>query len=385
MKVIHGGVCAPSGFVAAGINCGIKKNKKDLALIYSQVPAVASGLFTSNTFKAAPVRLSKKYLSRGRAQAIIANSGNANCFTGTYGLIYAEKMAQATAKALAIKKQNVLIASTGIIARPLPIERIKKSLPKLVKSLSEKGNFSAAEAILTTDTFVKEIAVQVKLGGSVVNIGAMAKGAGMISPKVSTMLCFITTDALITIEALKYALAAAADKSFNNITVDGCMSTNDTVLIMANGLAKNPCISLRPCLPAGRDRNFSLFSEGLNYVCLEMAKSIVRDAEGATKFIEINVDGARDIALAREIGLSVANSNLFKTAVYGESPNWGRIIAAVGSLGLKMRQDDIKIKFSSFRKKYVKIDIILRMGKAGSRIYTSDLTPEYIKINAEYS
>lgn len=378
MKVIHGGVCAPSGFVASGINCGIKKNKKDLALIYSQVPAVASGLFTANTFKAAPVRLSKKYLARGRAQAIIANSGNANCFTGTYGLIYAEKMAQATAKALAIKKENVLIASTGIIARPLPIERIEKGLPRLVKSLSEKGNLSAAEAILTTDTFVKEIAVQVKLGGSVVNIGAMAKGAGMISPKVSTMLCFITTDALITIEALKYTLAAAADKSFNNITVDGCMSTNDTVFIMANGLAKNPCISLR-------DKSFSLFSEGLNYVCLEMAKSIVRDAEGATKFIEINVDGARDDAMAREIGLSVANSNLFKTAVYGESPNWGRIIAAVGSLGLKMRQDDIKIKFSSFRKKYVKIDIILRMGKAGSRIYTSDLTPEYIKINAEYN
>lgn len=378
MKVIHGGVCAPSGFVASGINCGIKKNKKDLALIYSQVPAVACGLFTSNTFKAAPVRLSKKYLGRGRAQAIIANSGNANCFTGTYGLIYAEKMAQATAKALAIKKQNVLIASTGIIARPLPIERIEKGLPKLVKSLSEKGNLSAAEAILTTDTFVKEIAVQVKLGSSSVNIGAMAKGAGMISPRVSTMLCFITTDALITIEALKYALAAAADKSFNNITVDGCMSTNDTVLIMANGLAKNPCISLR-------DKSFSVFCEGLNYVCLEMAKSIIRDAEGATKFIEINVDGARDDAMAREIGLSVANSNLFKTAVYGESPNWGRIIAAVGSLGLKMRQDDIKIKFSSFRKKYVKIDIILRMGKAGNRIYTSDLTPEYIKINAEYS
>lgn len=378
MRVISGGVCAPGGFVAAGINCGIKKKKKDLALIYSKVPAVAAGLFTANTFKAAPVRLSKKYLSTGKAQAIIANSGNANCFTGTYGLIYAERMADAAAGALAVKKEDVLVASTGIIGRPLPIERIEKSIPKLVESLSDKGDSSAAEAILTTDTFIKEIAVQARIGNSSVKIGAMAKGAGMISPRLSTMFCFITTDVLITPEALRYAIKIAADKSFNNITVDGCMSTNDTIFVLANGLAKNPCISLR-------DKNFSLFCETLSYVCLEMARAIVRDAEGATKFIEINVEGARDEALAREIGLSVANSNLFKTAVYGESPNWGRIIAAVGSFGLKVKEENIRIKFSSFRRKNVKIDIILGIGKAGCRIYTSDLTPEYVKINAAYN
>lgn len=377
MKIVPYGVCAPRGFIAAGINCGIKK-KEDLALIYSEVPAVACGLFTANTFKAAPVRLSKRHLSNGSAQAIIANSGNANCFTGTYGLIYAERMAEMSAKALSIKKQDVLVASTGIIGKPLPITRIEKGLPKLVKSLSKDGSFSAAEAILTTDTFRKEIAVQIKIGGSLVNIAAIAKGAGMISPKLSTMLCFITTDALITRQALRYALKLAADRSFNSITVDGCMSTNDTVFVLANGLAKNPCIGLR-------DKNFISFCQGLSYVCLEMAKAIVKDAEGATKFIQINVEGAKDEAMAREIGLSVANSDLFKTAVYGESPNWGRIIAAVGSVGLKMKEDDVRIKFSSFRRENVKIDIMLNMGKAGCAIYTSDLTPEYIKINAEYS
>lgn len=379
MRIISGGVCAPKGFLAAGINCGIKKSKKkDLALIYSQVPAVACGVFTANTFKAAAVRLSKKNLAASSAQAVIINSGNANCFTGTYGLIYAQRMAQAAAKALALRKHNVLVASTGIIAKPLPIENIEKALPELIKSLSKKGNLSAAEAILTTDKFTKEIAAQIKIGPSLVNIGAMAKGAGMISPKMSTMLCVITTDALITAQALKYALKAAVGNSFNNVTVDGCMSTNDTVFILANGLSKNPCISLR-------DKNFPLFSAALNYACLEMAKSIVRDAEGATKFIEINVEGASNNAVAREIGLSVANSNLFKTAVYGESPNWGRIIAAVGSLGLKVKEEDIKIKFSSFRQKNVKIDISLRMGRAGCKVYTSDLTPEYVKINAAYS
>lgn len=399
MKFIRGGICAPQGFLASGINCGIKKKKKDLALIYSRVPATACGLFTANTFKAQSVRVSKKHLADSKAQAIIVNSGNANCFTGAYGLLSTRRMAEKTAKRLSINKKNVLVSSTGIIGRPLPIEQIERNLPRLVKSLSKKGNASASEAILTTDKVIKETALRIKMGSTFVNIGVMAKGAGMISPKMSTMLCFITTDALITPQALKYALKVAVDSSFNNITVDGCMSTNDAVFILANGLSGNPCISLSHRLPSIRrslpsvsrrlssirDKNFNNFLKGLNLVCLKMAQSIVRDAEGATKFIEINIDGASSNIVAREIGLSVANSNLFKTAVYGKSPNWGRIIAAVGSLGLKIKEEDIKIKFSSFKKRDVKIDIILDQGKGRSQIYTSDLTPEYVKINAGYN
>lgn len=379
MKFISGGICAPLGYVASGISCGIKRKKgKDLALIYSKVPARACGVFTSNTFKAAPLYLSKKHLADYRAQAIIANSGNANCFTGVCGLGYANRMAQITAQALQINTKDVLVASTGIIGRPLPIAKIEKGIPKLVKSLSRNTGFFAAEAILTTDTFAKEIALEINLGKARVRFGAIAKGAGMISPKMSTMLCFITTDAAIAPLALKAALKAAVDKTFNSITVDGCMSTNDTVFVLANGLAGNPCIGLK-----GED--FILFSQALAVVCLKMAEAIVRDGEGATKFIEINVQGASSVRVAREIGLSVANSNLFKTAVYGENPNWGRIIAAVGSLGMKMRQEDIKIKFTSFKDRDIQVDIALNMGQATARVYTSDLTPEYIKINAQYS
>ena len=378
MKTISGGVCAPRGFFASGINCGIKNKKKDLALIYSEVPAVASGVFTANTFKAQALRVSKEHLKGAKAQAIIANSGNANCFTGTYGLAYTQEMVEAVACGLSLGNKNVLVASTGIIGKVLPIQKIKKGVPKLVKSLARAGNRDAAAAIMTTDKAIKEIAVRVKIGGAVVNIGAMAKGAGMVSPKMATMLCFITTDVKITPLALKMALKNAVDNSFNNITVDGCMSTNDTVFILANGLSNSPVLTLK-------SRYYPEFARGLNFIAGKMAEAIVRGAEGATKFIEINVSGAVNDAIAREIGLSVANSNLFKTAAFGENPNWGRIIAAVGSLGIKIKEEDIKIKFSSFKRKDIKIDIILSPGRGKSRIYTSDLSSEYVKINAEYN
>ena len=380
MKFINYGVCAPLGFLASGISCGIKnkRNNKDLALIYSQIPAVSAGMFTTNTFKAAPIRISKRNLFNSKAQAIIANSGNANCFTGICGINYAQRMSQACAKELSINAKDVLVASTGIIAKPLPIIKIEKHVPGLVKVLSRQGGRSAAEAILTTDSFLKQAAVEFKIGKSKTRIGAIAKGAGMIAPNMSTMLCFITTDAKIKPLALKQALRDAVGNSFNNITIDGCMSTNDTVFIMANGLCGNKEINLK-------DKNSAVFSQALSVICDKMSKAIVRDAEGATKFIRIKIEGASSDYIAREIGLSVANSNLFKTAVYGENPNWGRIIAAVGSLGLNIREKAIKIKFSSFKSSDVTIDIGLSMGRGRAKIYTSDLTPKYIKINAEYN
>ncbi|HDZ77403.1 MAG TPA: bifunctional glutamate N-acetyltransferase/amino-acid acetyltransferase ArgJ [Candidatus Omnitrophica bacterium] len=378
MRIISGGVCAPRGFFASGVNCGIKNKKKDLALIYSKVPAIASGVFTANTFKAQALRVSKKHLKSAKAQAIIVNSGNANCFTGAYGLAYTQKMVEAAASGLSLSSNNVLVASTGIIGKTLPIQKIKKGMPKLIKSLARTGNRDAACAIMTTDKVIKEIAVRIKIGNTVVNIGAMAKGAGMVSPKMATMLCFITTDIKITPLALKQALKNAVSNSFNNITVDGCMSTNDTVFILANGLSNGPALTLK-------SRYYPEFMRALNFVAAKMAEAIVRDAEGATKFIEINVCGAASPAMAKEIGLSVANSNLFKTAAFGKNPNWGRIIAAVGSLGIRIKEEDIKIKFSSFKQKNIKIDIILNLGSGKSRIYTSDLSSEYVKINAEYT
>ncbi|MFQ5681254.1 MAG: bifunctional glutamate N-acetyltransferase/amino-acid acetyltransferase ArgJ [Candidatus Omnitrophota bacterium] len=378
MRVVSGGVCSPRGFLASGLRCGIKRKRPDVALIYSLRPAVACGVCTVNSFKAAPVQLSRRHLRGGQARAVIVNSGNANCFTGAYGMAYAQRMARAVAGRLSLKEQEVLVASTGIIGKVLPIVRIERAVPELVSMLSRKGGTSAAEAIMTTDKILKHLSVRFRWGGTDIKIGAMAKGAGMIAPKMSTMLCFITTDALITRPALKAALKDAVETSFNNITVDGCMSTNDSVFILANGVAGNPCISLR-------DKGFSAFCQALAFVCDRLARAIIADAEGATKFIEINILGADNDSLARDIGLSLANSNLFKTAVYGGNPNWGRIVAAVGSLGISLKQDEVKIKWTSFRCRSIRVDISLSRGRGKARIYTSDLTPEYIKINAEYS
>ncbi len=380
MRIIKGGVTQPEGFKANGLACGIKKSRKpDLALIVSDVPAVGAGIFTKNSIKAAPLVVSQKHIHNNKIQAIIANSGNANCFTGSFGLKYAEQMAQLVSNLTDIPEQDIIVASTGIISKPLEYSNIKKASSKLVKGLSIQGAGKAAKAILTTDLCTKEVTVQVTLGGKKVTMGACSKGSGMIAPNMATMLCFITTDAAIDSKMLKLALKKANDLSFNCITVDGCMSTNDMVVVMANGLARNKKI-----MKSGKD--FNIFCEALKYVCLDMAKKIVRDGEGATKFIEINVVDAKDDAQAKKVALKIANCNLVKTAAYGSNPNWGRVAAAIGALGIKqITEKNLNIKFSSFEEKNISITADLNLGKGTATVYTSDLSNEYIRINAEYN
>lgn len=379
MKIISGGITSPNGFTANGLAAGIKKSgKPDLALIYCAQPAVTAGVFTRNSIKAAPLIVTQEKLKNNRAQAIIINSGNANCFTGDFGLLYARKSAELIARLLVIDADDVLAASTGIIGKPLPYNKIRTAASKLVSGLSKKGGNLAAAAILTTDLVTKEAAVKITLNGKKITLGAMTKGSGMIAPNMATMLAFITTDAAMSAAMLKTALKNAVDQSFNSITVDGCMSTNDMVVVMANGFAKNKTIST-----TGKD--FTVFCQALNYTCLDLAKKIVLDAEGATKFIEITITGAKSVAQAKEAGFAIANSNLVKTAAFGSNPNWGRVAAAVGSLGLAVTEKQLKIHFSPFSKKNININVNLNLGRQGATVYTSDLSIEYVKINGSYN
>jgi len=370
----------PLEFQANGIASGIKRSGKlDLALFYSDIPAKAACQFTSNKIQAAPIRINKKYLKENKDyQAIIVNSGNANCFTGNRGLRDAEETTRMLSKAAGIKKDSVLVASTGIIAKPLPLLKLKKSIPKLVMGLSRYGIDKAKIAILTTDTFTKEVTVKFNIGSQIITICGIAKGAGMIAPNMATMLCFILTDARITQRALSKALKSCVDNSFNCITVDGCQSTNDTIITLANGASRNNLIDTG-------NKHHNLFLKALNIVCLELAKLIIKDAEGATKFIQVKVEKAKNFAQARGVALNIANSNLFKTAMYGENPNFGRIIAAIGASGADVEEKDIKIKVSPLNKKEINVGVSIEQGNGCATVYTSDLTPEYIKINAEYN
>jgi len=342
--------------------------------------------------------VSREHVRDGNARAIIVNSGNANACTGETGIESAMAMAGETARLIKCDPAEVLVASTGVIGHVFPIEKIVTCLPALVSNLSIKGNHQSAEAIMTTDTVPKETAVEIEVDGAVVKIGAIAKGSGMICPDMATMLCFITTDANIEPSALKKALRQAVDSSFNCITVDGDMSSNDTVLILANGEARNPIIRYRT-------NGFEIFSEALRTVCLKMAKSIVEDGEGATKFITIKISGAAGKEEARQVGLAIANSPLVKTAFFGEDPNWGRIICAAGYSGVPIDEANITIvlndsvifehgRINNFderelRKKMsqknITLEVDLSMGKAEKTIYTTDMSYEYIKINAEYT
>ncbi len=369
----------PKGFKANGVSAGIKKSgKPDLALFYSVVPARASCKFTLNKFQAAPLKLCKRYLkNKAYFSAILANSGNANCYTGQIGLRDAEKSAVLAADGLSLKKESVLVASTGIIGRRLAVDKIRKAIPGLVDGLSVSGIHKAKKAILTTDTVPKEVTVKFNAGGRTISICGVAKGSGMIAPNLATMLCFIFTDADISQQALTKALDLSVAESFNCITIDNCMSTNDSVMLLANGLAGNRQIGL------GRDCD--VFTRALKLVCLELAKLLVRDAEGATKFIEIKVTSARNPQDARDAAFAIANSDLFKTAVYGENPNFGRIIAAVGSCGIECDENKIRIKVSSLKKHDICVDVSLGIGKSSATVYTCDLTEDYIKINADYN
>ncbi len=379
MKIIKGGVTSALGFKASGMSCGIKKSgKPDLALIACDIPATTVGVFTKNSIKAAPLIVTQNNLADHKAQAIIINSGNANCFTGNPGMQCAKQSTALMAKLLNIESSNVLVASTGIIGKQMPYQKIVAAAPSLVKALSKTAGHKAAQAILTTDLVAKEIAVQIIIAGKRVTIGAMAKGSGMIAPNMATMLGFITTDAAITAKMLKAALKNAIEQSFNNITIDGCMSTNDMVTVMASGLAGNKTI-------ASPQNDFKIFCQALNHICLDLAKKIVWDAEGITKFITVTTTGAKTAAQAKKTSFAIANSNLVKTAAYGNNPNWGRVAAAVGSLGLPVTEKQLKIKFSPFQNKEIQIWVDLGLGQAKASVYTSDLSVEYVRINGRYN
>ncbi len=386
------------GFLANGIDVGIKDDGgKDLALIFSEVPAVAAGVFTKNLFKAAPVILDMERIKKGVAQAIIANSGNANAATGDRGYEDALTMSEAVSGQLNIEDDLVLVASTGIIGRPFPIKKIKDGVDRLVKGLSPERILSAEEAIMTTDTFPKIEYRKGRIDSKEITICGIAKGAGMIEPNMATTLSFILTDANIGKSCLKSLFKQAVDCSFNSITVDGCMSTNDTAIILANGVAGNKQI-------AGASKNLTVFKEMLFDLMVGLSKSVVRDGEGATKLIEIVVDGAKTIQDAKKIAYGIANSNLVKTAFFGQDPNWGRIVSAIGASGVELPTGKMELsiggipafadgKGSGIGEKslikimednHIRIVVKLAMGSKSFRIYTADLSYDYVKINAHY-
>ena len=400
MKIIKGGITAPHGFKAAGLCCGIKSSKKDLALIFSDKPAVTAGLFTTNQVKSAHVLLDLKKLHRKESQAIIANSGNANACNGVAGRDSALEMSEYTAKCLDIDNQGVLVASTGIIGVPLPINKIKKGIKDISGKLAVDGSKDAAEAILTTDTAIKEIAVDTEIKGRIkddIKIGAIAKGSGMIAPNMATLLAFITTDACIEYEELFTALRECVNTTFNMLTVDGDMSPNDTVIIMANGLARNKRIKFNT-------PEYKKFTDALNYICTYLTKKIAADGEGATKLVEVQIKGARSVKDARRAAKAVADSNLVKTALNGCDPNWGRILSSLGSARIKIKPGKIDIAINSesivrnsistnfsperlhkiLKEKEITITINLNVGDYSSTAYTCDMSEEYVKINAHY-
>ena len=386
-------------FQAAGIASGIKEDgRKDLALLYSEVPAKAAGVFTTNVFKAAPVLLDMERIKSGTSRAVIINSGNANAATGDEGYQDAVKMARFCAGALQIDENQVLVASTGVIGRKLPIDKVAGNVSRLVKGLSPDGIPEAAQAIMTTDRYPKIQFREGPVGGSDICICGIAKGAGMIEPGMATLLAFVLTDADIDDQAMKRALREAVDQSFNAISVDGCMSTNDTVLILANGLAGNRKIRTST-------RDFAVFTGMLTEVTTELAKSIVRDGEGATKLIEIVIEGAKTTGEAKAVAYQIARSNLVKTAFYGGDPNWGRVISAVGAAGVPVNGDAVELYFDGLplfrqgqgiashlqelaevmKKEQIKVLVKLGQGTKGFRVYSSDLTVDYVKINAHYT
>jgi glutamate N-acetyltransferase/amino-acid N-acetyltransferase len=398
IKQIEGGVAAAQGFLAGGLASGIKKSQKlDLALVYSEFPAVAAGILTTNKVQAAPVLLSKSHLQDGRARAIIANSGNANACVGPEGGEAALEMAKAAATYLDIPTESVLVASTGVIGVLLPVEKIKAVLEAHPVFMSRAGSAQAAQAIMTTDTFMKEAAVEVELERVKARIGGIAKGSGMIHPNMATMLGFITTDAAIDQTMLQRALALAGERTFNRITVDGDTSTNDTLFILANGKAGNAEITTE-------NADFHSFYLGLEQVCLELAKMLARDGEGATKFVEIKVTGAATEADAVRIGKSIATSSLVKTAIFGEDANWGRILAAAGYSGVDFQPENVYIYLGDLlvcaggsglvfdevkakailQQKDLMITVEMGCGAANASVWTCDLSYDYVKINGSY-
>lgn len=399
---ISGGVCAPKGFTAAGMHTGIAKSpdKKDLALIYSAVRCPASAVFTKNKVQASPIAVSRRHLEDGMAQAIICNSGNANCCNAD-GQAVAEQMCALTASHLAIPAEDVLVASTGVIGQPLSIQPVAEGIPALSQMLSPAGSLDCAHAIMTTDTVEKEISVSFLLGDTACTIGAIAKGSGMIHPNMGTMLAFITTDVCIEPSMLQKALQIVVDESFNMVSVDGDTSTNDTAFILANGMAGNPCIQ-----SDGQD--FEQFVFALQFVCCDLARKMAGDGEGASKLLECQVNGAPDIQTARVLAKSVITSSLFKAAMFGADANWGRVLCALGYTEADFDITKTQVKFSSsngevlvcqdgagvvfdedsaksvLSSNEIVIAVDLFQGDSSAVAWGCDLTYDYVKINGDY-
>ncbi len=404
MKIIDGGITSPKGFSATGFFAGVRKKRNDMAIIYSEVPAVAVGVFTKNTVKAAPVVLDQEIVNKGgNIQAIVVNSGNANACTGVKGMEDAKTMASVTAECLGLKSEEVLVSSTGVIGVELPIDKIVDGIKNNYNTLGSTKDKSdaAAEAIMTTDTFSKKISVEVEIDGITVSIGGIAKGSGMIHPNMGTMLGFITTDINIDRDLLDEALKSSTLDSYNMISVDGDTSTNDTVIVMANGEAKNSKIT-------DKEENYEKFKEALHYVNINLSKQIIKDGEGAGKFLAVTVEGAKTKEDARTLTMSVINSSLVKTAFFGEDANWGRIVCALGYTGIEFDLNKTSINFTSDGKKVdlmengvpiefseeqakavlsadeIEVNITLGEGNETATAWGCDLSYDYIKINADY-
>ena len=402
MKFINGGICAAKGFSAGGVHCGIRKNrtKKDLALIYSEVPAKAAAVYTLNLVKGAPLTVTKNNIADGIAQAVIYNSGNANTCNAN-GMEIAEQMCQLTAETLGIAPADVVVASTGVIGQPMTIDPIAAGMDALKNSLSADGSADAAEGIMTTDTRLKEIAVEIELGGKTCRIGGIAKGSGMIHPNMATMLVFITTDAAVAPDMLQKALSTDIADTFNMVSVDGDTSTNDMVTVLANGMAGNA-----PITAEGED--FTAFMKALNTVTVYLCRRIAGDGEGATKLLECKVTGAADLPTAKTVAKSVICSSLLKAAMFGADANWGRVLCAIGYSGAAVDVNRIDVSFASkageilvckdgagvdfseekakeiLTEEEIEILIGLNSGDSNATAWGCDLTYDYVKINGDY-
>ena len=395
---VDGGVTAPQGFTAAAVAAGLKKNGRlDVALLAAETAVSAAAVFTTNAVAAAPVVISRAHIAGGRCRAVAVNAGNANACTGAQGLTDARAMAAATALALGCAPDEVVVSSTGVIGVRLPAELVTAGIAAAATALSPGGGSAAAEAIMTTDTFAKEVAVSLSVGGRTYTVGGMAKGSGMIQPNMATMLAFVTTDAPLTSEACDAVLRAAVDRTFNRISVDSDTSTNDMCLLMANGATGG-----EPIGPAGAA--FEAVAAAVHHVCGELARSIVRDGEGASKFIEVLVRGAETEADATLAAFAIANSPLFKTAVFGGDANWGRVAMAVGKSGARVDPDRLEIVFAgiptcvdgtgivfdevaaaaALAQHDIEVLVDLHLGEATATVWTCDLTYDYVRINGDY-
>lgn len=392
------GVTFPKGFKAAGVKAGIKKSGNlDLALIYTEKEAAVAGVFTKNAVAAAPVIVSREVVKGGKAHAIVANAGCANACTGETGLANARKMAALAAAEVGCASDEVLVGSTGIIGVNLPMDKLEAGIKAAAAELSEDGSKNAGNAIITTDTYSKACSCEVEIGGQAVRFGAIAKGSGMIQPNMATMLCYITTDANISSQLMQKALSEIVEVSFNMISVDGDMSTNDTVLLLANGASGAAEIT-------DGSPEYDKFYATLKEICQELSKRIAADGEGATKFLTINVSGTKTFEDAKTVAMSIAKSPLVKTAFFGEDPNWGRVICAVGYAGIPMVPEKTVIKFGGvpvyanglgaefneddihkvMAEHDIVIDVEMGMGDAKATVWSCDFSYEYVKINGEY-